>query len=104
MNKELKEPILNLIKDLDNIAEVKKVLRVNDITGDAAEIFIAEWSGTPKPEPIYPSKKLVVENKAVEEAPVIKEAEPEILVADELEAAPEPELVAVSAPAPKFSR
>lgn len=111
MNDELKESIFNLIKDLETLAEVKKALRVNDITGEAAESFIAEWSGAPKPEPIYPSKKLVIENKAVEESPVTKEIEPEILVVDEpeeemleeeLDVAPEP--VAVSASAPKFGR
>lgn len=102
MNDGFKESILNLIKDIDNIANVKKTLRVNGITGAVAESFIAEWSGTPKPEPTYSDKNLITENKAVEESPVTKEAEPEILVADELEAAPEP--VAVSAPAYKFGR
>lgn len=114
MNDELKESVFNLIKDLDNLSDVKKVLRVNDIRGETAEIFIAQWSGVPKPEPIYPAKKLIVENKAIEEAPVVKDIEPEILVVDEpdiiadepeviLEAEPEvEEIEEVFTPPPRF--
>jgi hypothetical protein len=85
MNDELRESIFNLIKGLDTLAEVKKVLKVNDVNGAAAESFIARWNGREIPEPTYPGKKLVVENKAIEEAPVVKEVEPEVLVTEEPE-------------------
>lgn len=100
MNDELRESIFNLIKGLDTLAEVKKVLKVNDVNGAAAESFIARWNDREIPEPTYPGKKLVVENKAIEEAPVIKEAEPEVLVPEEpaVLVAEEPETLVVDEP------
>jgi hypothetical protein len=112
MNDELKESIFNLIKNLESLAEVKKVLKVNDISGETAESFIAKWNGTPKAEPAYPGKKLVIENKALDESPVEKELAPEVITVEDpevieeileeaVEVTPEP---AVSKPPLRFNR
>jgi hypothetical protein len=113
MNDEQKENIFNHIKDMETLSEVKRALRVNDIMGANAEEMIAKWEGRPITEPIYPAKKLTMENKAVEEAPVVKDVEPEPEINSEPEdpVAEEPEVeedapapVAVSAPPSRFSR
>jgi hypothetical protein len=113
MNDELRESIFNLIKNLESLAEVKKVLKVNDISGEAAESFIAKWSGTPKAAPAYPGKKLVIENKALDESPVEKELVPEVITVEDPEVIEEileeavevtPEPAAVSKPALRFGR
>ena len=113
MNDELRESIFNLIKNLESLAEVKKVLKVNDVSGEAGESFISRWIDTPKAEPAYPGKKLIIENKAIEESPVEKEATPEAVTIEDpeileeileevVEAAVEP--VEVPKPTSRFGR
>ena len=90
MNDEQKENIFNVIKDLETISDVKRTLRVNDVRGAYADEMVARWESKPIPEPIYPAKKLVMENKAIESAPVVKEVEPILVSEPEPELAPEP--------------
>lgn len=103
--KELLDNIFNRVKDLDTINAVKRILKANDINDPYAAEIIAKWEGRPTSESIYPAKKLVTENKAIEEAPVVKDADPEPVLIEEPEveedySAP----VATAAPAPKFGR
>jgi hypothetical protein len=88
MNDKLRESIFNLIKDLENLAEVKKVLKVNDINGAQSESLIARWKGLPIPEPVFPPETKITEIteiKTIEESEPLIDEEPEALVVDEPE-------------------
>jgi hypothetical protein len=86
MNDKLRESIFNLIKDLENLAEVKKVLKVNDINGAQSESLIARWKGLPIPEPVFPPETKITEIteiKATEESEPLPAQEPVILEVEE---------------------
>jgi len=77
---KLKNRIITLINEMDNMSDVKKVFKVNDIRGALADELLVSWKSHKKiativAESTYPGTKLTIENKVIEETPVTKAVE-----------------------------
>jgi uncharacterized membrane protein YheB (UPF0754 family) len=77
---KLKNRIITLINEMDNMSDVKKVFKVNDIRGALADELLVSWKSHKKnativAESTYPGTKLTTENKVIEETPVTKAVE-----------------------------
>lgn len=72
MREELVESVFNIIKDLDSLAQIKRVFKGNDIDIDSSlgKELVDKWKAAKGKEeasaPVYPAKSLNIETKVVD--------------------------------------
>ena len=68
MREELVESVFNIIKDLDSLAQIKRVFKGNDISIDSSlgKELVEKWKAAKSKEeasaPVYPAKSLNIES------------------------------------------